>query len=150
MASKVTLAVVLFALFALTYAEEPAKDVAEKPAKEEAKPEEGKKDDVEGRIGFGGYGGLGGGSSFGSGFNRQGFNTNRGGYNQGSGGFQRDNRYNNVQGFRNRDGYRTNQGFDVSDFNRYGSGGSRFNTGYNQGAGGGYNQYGQHQGGFLG
>ncbi|XP_072140868.1 uncharacterized protein [Dermacentor andersoni] len=106
--------------------------------------EEEKKEDVEGRIGFGGgYGQSAGG-------NQYGFNRGQSGYNQGSGGFDSANRYNNVQGFRNRDGYRTNQGYDRNSFNRYGSGGGGFNSGFNRGAGGSYNQHGSQGGGYLG
>ncbi|XP_075545396.1 uncharacterized protein LOC142579254 [Dermacentor variabilis] len=106
--------------------------------------EEEKKEDVEGRIGFGGgYGQSAGGSQYG-------FNRGQSGFNQGSGGFDSANRYNNVQGFRNRDGYRTNQGYDRNSFNRYGSGGAGFNTGFNRGAGGSFNQHGSQGGGYLG
>ncbi|EEC14464.1 glycine proline-rich secreted protein, putative [Ixodes scapularis] len=111
--------------------------LADKPA------EEKKEGDVEGRIGFGsGFRNVQGG-------NQYGFNRGASGFNQGSGGFDAVNRYNNVQGFRNRDGYRTNAGFDQSDFNRYGSGGGGFSGGFNRGAGGVYNQHGQ-AGGFYG
>ncbi|XP_077506319.1 uncharacterized protein LOC144115715 [Amblyomma americanum] len=131
MARKLFVLAALVAVAALAYAED-------KPAAED------KKDDVEGRIGFGG------GFNQAAGGNQYGFNRGASGFNQGSGGFDRGNRYNNVQGFRNRDGYRTNQGFDQSSSNRYGSGGGGFNTGFNRGAGGAYNQYGQQGGGFLG
>ncbi|CAN7992504.1 unnamed protein product [Ixodes pacificus] len=124
--------VALMAVVALTFAAE-----AEKPA------EEKKEGDVEGRIGFGsGFRNVQGG-------NQYGFNRGASGFNQGSGGFDAVNRYNNVQGFRNRDGYRTNAGFDQSDFNRYGSGSAGFAGGFNRGAGGAFNQHGQ-AGGFYG
>ncbi|XP_077505966.1 uncharacterized protein LOC144115440 [Amblyomma americanum] len=131
MARKLYILAALVAVAALAYAEE-------KPAAEE------KKDDVEGRIGFGG------GFGQASGGNRYGFNRGQSGFNQGSGGFDSAKRFNNAQGFRNRDGYRTNQGYDQTSFNRYGSGGAGFNTGFNRGAGGAFNQYGQQGGGYLG
>lgn len=131
MARKLFVLAALVAVAALAYAEE--------------KPAEEKKEDVEGRIGFGGgYGHQAGG-------NQYGFNRGQSGFNQGSGGFDSANRYNNVQGFRNRDGYRTNQGFDQTSSNRYGSGGAGFSGGFNRGAGGAFNQHGQYGGaGFHG
>lgn len=120
--------VALLAVVCLTFAEEPA---------------EKKDEEVESRVGYGGgFSGAQGGSQYG-------FNRGASGFNQGSGGFDSVNRYNNVQGFRNRDGYRTNQGFDQTTYNRHGAGGAGFAGGFNRGAGGFYNQHGQ-QGGFYG
>lgn len=143
MGRKLFVLAVLVAVATLTHAEDKPVTEEKPAAEQEPATGEKKKDEVDSRIGFGtGFGHIAGANGYG-------FNRGVSGFNQGSGGFGSANAYNNVQGFRNRDGYRTNHGFDQTTYNRYGSGHGGFNTGFNRGAGGFYNQHGL-QGGYFG
>ncbi|KAK8768230.1 uncharacterized protein LOC144114458 [Amblyomma americanum] len=71
------------------------------------------------------------------------------GFNQGSQAFEGQDKYKNVQGFRETKGYRTEMGFEETSFNRYGSGTGAFQGGFNQHAAGKFQQQGQQQSGFV-
>uniref|UniRef100_A0A1E1WYR9 Putative secreted salivary gland peptide n=1 Tax=Amblyomma aureolatum TaxID=187763 RepID=A0A1E1WYR9_9ACAR len=71
------------------------------------------------------------------------------GFNQGSQAFEGQDKYKNVQGFRETKGYRTEMGFEETSFNRYGSGTGAFQGGFNQHEAGKFQQHGQQQSGFV-
>ncbi|KAH6947276.1 hypothetical protein HPB50_018062 [Hyalomma asiaticum] len=71
------------------------------------------------------------------------------GFNQGSQAFEGQDKYKNLQGFRETKGYRTEMGFEETSFNRYGSGTGGFQGGFNQHTAGKFQQHGQQQAGFV-
>lgn len=90
------------------------------------------------------YGGGGVGHHHAQGGQQHGYQQGAQGFNQGSQAFEGYDKSKDVQGFRETKGYRTETGFEETSFNRYGSGTGGYQGGFNEQAGGKFQEQGQH------